>query len=71
MLMTPAIEAIRTGVYLRAAVAISLVALLTAAGDLRALLGALGDLCTPPVVLFAEIHNCKSRGQGLNEPRSV
>lgn len=60
--MTPAVEAICTGVDLRAAATIPLVALLTAAGDLCALLGALGDLCTPAVVLFAEIHNCESRG---------
>ena len=59
--MTPAIEAVCTGVNRRAAVAIPLVALLTAAGDLRALLGALGDLCTPAFVLFAETHDCKSR----------
>ena len=63
MLVAPAIEAVCTGVNLRAGAAIPLVALLTAAGDLRALLGALGDLRTPAVVLFAEIHNCESRGR--------
>lgn len=62
--MTPAVEAVRTGVYLCAAVAIPLVALRAAAGHLCALLGALGDLGTAPVVLFAEIHNCKSRREG-------
>lgn len=66
MLVTPAIEAVGTRVYLRAAVAIPLVALLTAAGDLRALLGARSDLRTAPVVLFAEIHNCKSSRRGLS-----
>lgn len=60
--MTPAIEAVRTGVYLCAAAPVSLVALWAAARDLRALLGALGHRRTAPVVLFAEIHNCKSRG---------
>ena len=61
--MTPSVEAIGTGVYLYAAAAVPLVALLTAAGDPRALLGTLGDLGTAPVVLFAEIHNCRSRGE--------
>lgn len=42
---------------------VALVALLAAAGDLCALLGALGDLRTAPVVLFAEIHHYKSRGE--------
>lgn len=63
MLMTPSIEAVGTGVFLRAAAAIPLVALWAAAGDLGALLGALGDLCTAPIVLSAEIHNCNSRGE--------
>lgn len=63
--MTPPVEAIRTGVYLQAAVTVPLVALWAAAGDLGALLGALGDLRTAPVVLFAEIHHCKSRERGL------
>lgn len=63
MFMTPTIEAVCTGVYLCAAAAIPFVALWAAAGDLCAFLGALGDLRTAPVVLFAEIHNCKSRGE--------
>lgn len=61
MLMTPPIEAICTGVYLCAAVAIPLIALRAAAGHFGALLGASGDLGTTSIVLFAEIHNCKSR----------
>lgn len=68
--MTSTVDTICTGVYLCAAVAIPLVALLAAAGDLCALLGALGDLCTAPVVLFAEIHNCKRKGRGLHVPLS-
>lgn len=56
--MTSTVDTICTEVYLCAAVAIPLVALLAAARDLRALLGALGDLRTAPVVLFAEIHDC-------------
>lgn len=71
MLMTPAVEAVCTGVHLDAAVAIPKVALWTAAGDLRALLRALGDLRAPAVVLFAEIHNCKSRGQRAQDRKSV
>lgn len=63
MLMTPAIEAIGTGVDLCAAAAIALVALLTAAGDLRALLGTPGDPGAAPIVLLAEIHSCRSRGE--------
>lgn len=63
--MTSTVDAICTGVYLRAAVAIPLVALLAAAGDLRALLRALGSLCTAPVVLFAEIHSCQRKRRGF------
>lgn len=63
--MTPPVEAVRTGVYLQAAAAVPFVALRAAAGDLGALLGAPGDLRTAPVVLFAEIHHCKSRERGL------
>lgn len=65
MLMTPPVEAVRTRVHLRAAAAVPLVALRAAAGDLGALLGAPGDLRAAPVVLFAEIHHCKSRERGL------
>lgn len=63
VLVTPSIKAVCTGVYLRAAEPVPFVSLLAAAGDLRALLGASGHLCTAPVVLFAEIHDCKSRGE--------
>ena len=63
MLMASTIEAVCTGVYLGAAVAVPLVALRAAARDLCALLRALGDLRAPSVVLFAEIHNCKSGGE--------
>lgn len=63
--MTSTVDAVRTGVYLCAAVAVPLVALLAAAGDLCALLRALGSLCTAPVVLFAEIHSCKRKRRGF------
>lgn len=68
--MASPVDTVCTGVYLCAAVAIPLVALLAAARDLGALLGALGDLRTAPIVLFAEVHNCKRKGGGLHVPPS-
>lgn len=64
--MTAPVEAVCTMVYGYAAVPVALVALLAAARDLGAFLGAPGNLCTAPVVLFAEIHNCKSRSGDLD-----
>ena len=63
-LMTPTIEAIGTRVYLCVAVAILLV---SPSGSCRRPSyppGILGDLCTAPVILCAEIHNQEQRGGG-------